>query len=70
MEIPFHHVLISSILLTGAGVVGDLVESMFKRKSGIKDSGTVFPGHGGVLDRTDSIAFAAPILYFYVTMAV
>lgn len=69
-EFSLLHVLISSTLLTIIGVVGDLVESMFKRKSGIKDSGAIFPGHGGILDRTDSIAFAAPILYFYVSFLV
>ncbi|MGC8744640.1 MAG: phosphatidate cytidylyltransferase [Verrucomicrobiia bacterium] len=59
------HLIILAVILGGAAVVGDLVESVFKRESDIKDSGNLFPGVGGVLDVLDSLLFNAPIMYFY-----
>ncbi|HKR65634.1 MAG TPA: phosphatidate cytidylyltransferase [Thermoanaerobaculia bacterium] len=67
---PLHHAVIAGVLLSFAGVVGDLAESMWKRSADVKDSGTLIPGHGGFLDRFDSILFTAPILYCYWTLIV
>ncbi|WP_430613483.1 phosphatidate cytidylyltransferase [Flavobacterium sp. JP2137] len=53
----------SAIFVSLFGTIGDLVESKFKRQAGVKDSGAIMPGHGGILDRLDSIIFVSPFLY-------
>jgi len=64
-EFPLLHAITAGVILSVAGVIGDLAESMWKRSAAVKDSGTLIPGHGGFLDRFDSILFTAPILYSY-----
>ena len=59
------HALILGVILSVAAVVGDLIESIFKREAGVKDSGRFFPGIGGILDLLDSLLFNAPIMYLY-----
>jgi phosphatidate cytidylyltransferase len=69
-KFPLLHAVIAGVILSFAGVIGDLAESMWKRSAAVKDSGTLLPGHGGFLDRFDSILFTAPILYCYWTLIV
>ncbi|WP_088342243.1 phosphatidate cytidylyltransferase [Robiginitalea sediminis] len=57
------HWLALTVVLTGMGTLGDLIESRLKRRAGLKDSGAILPGHGGMLDRLDSLVFAAPFAY-------
>jgi phosphatidate cytidylyltransferase len=65
MEIPTRHLVLMAVLANIAGQMGDLLESAYKRSAGAKDSGTLLPGHGGMLDRIDALILAAPVVWYY-----
>jgi phosphatidate cytidylyltransferase len=66
LEVPaMGPVILLTIVLNIAAQLGDLVESLIKRGAGVKDSGAILPGHGGMLDRIDALLFAAPVLWYY-----
>lgn len=66
-QLPMGRFLALCLAVVAFSIVGDLTESLLKRYAGLKDSGAIFPGHGGVMDRIDSVTAAAPVLYFGLT---
>lgn len=59
------HWIVIAIMTSSLGTIGDLIQSKFKRRAGVKDSGKIMPGHGGMYDRLDSIIYASPFIYAY-----
>ena len=69
-EWPLAAFVLAAVLLSVIGQVGDLTESLLKRDAGVKDSGNLFPGHGGVLDRCDAFLFGGPVLYYFYSICI
>lgn len=72
LGLPFPPVLgaVAGVLISVVAQVGDLVESLLKREARVKDSGRIFPGHGGILDRFDALFFTLPVTYWYLSVVV
>jgi phosphatidate cytidylyltransferase len=68
IPIPLVHLLIMAVLGNIAGQMGDLLESAYKRSAGVKDSGGLLPGHGGVLDRIDALILCIPVIWYYLVL--
>ena len=66
-ELNLPSILILTFIVGVCGQLGDFVESMFKRDAGVKDSGKLLLGHGGVLDRFDSLIFTSPLIFIFVS---
>jgi len=65
LHLEARHMVIMAALANIAGQMGDLIESVYKRAAGVKDSGALLPGHGGMLDRIDALILAAPVVWYY-----
>lgn len=70
VDLPWLHSLALGALVATVAPFGDLAKSMVKRQMGVKDFSALIPGHGGMFDRIDSLLFVAPVIYYYVTMAI
>jgi len=68
IRIPLGHLLAMGVVGNVAGQMGDLLESAYKRSAGVKDSGGLLPGHGGILDRIDALILCIPVVWFYVML--
>lgn len=64
-EMPLVHLIVLALVAAAAGMAGDLAESLLKRSVGVKDSGNILPGHGGILDRVDATLLTATVVYLY-----
>ncbi|MBF0568156.1 MAG: phosphatidate cytidylyltransferase [Nitrospirae bacterium] len=67
-QISYLTTIVVGIVMGVLGIIGDLIESMFKRERNIKDSGSSLPGHGGILDKVDGMLIAAPVLYYLILL--
>ena len=68
IHIPLVHLILMAVLGNIAGQTGDLLESAYKRSAGVKDSGGLLPGHGGVLDRIDALILCIPVIWYYLVL--